>query len=717
MTAEARQILKARFGYENFRLNQEAVVNSVLQRRDTFVLMPTGGGKSLCYQIPALLFDGLTVVISPLIALMKDQVDSLRLNGVPAAYLNSTLSYSEQQEILQQLSANKLKLLYLAPERLLRTEGSDFISFLKQQRISLLAIDEAHCISEWGHDFRPEYRMLSKLKQAFGDVPVIALTATADQLTRKDILERLELRNPAVFVSSFNRPNIRYNVEPKRNSFDRLLQFLKEHSNDSGIIYCLSRGAVEKLAEDLQAEGYNVLPYHAGLEKDVRARHQELFLKDEVKIITATIAFGMGIDKSNVRFVVHMDLPKSVEGYYQETGRAGRDGLNSEALLFYSAGDVMKLRNFATVEGNDAQTQVNLQKLDKMARYGVINTCRRRYLLRYFDEEAPDHCGACDICLSTVDRFDGTIVAQKIMSAVARLQEKFGAAYVIDILRGSASAKIREEHKRLPTYGVGADVSKEVWQQYIQELITLGYLSKSEGQYPLLQLNERSYAILRKQETVMLTQRRVQIAVEAPRGAVPYEAELFEKLKIVRRKLAAEENVPAYIILSDASLIELAAYLPHGREELRRISGLGDVKIEKYGQEFQEVVTTYCRLKQLSSRMELKRTASSRKVRKETLTDTKEQTLTLYRQGKTLFEIARVRDLGVSTVEAHLAYFVGRGDLRVDEFVSPAKMARIRDALSRLGHAPLSPIKEALGADVSYGEIKIMIAHLESARV
>lgn len=709
MIADARQILKARFGYENFRLNQEAIVNSVLQRRDTFVLMPTGGGKSLCYQIPALMFDGLTLVISPLIALMKDQVDSLRLNGVAAAYLNSTLSYTEQQAIKQQLLDNKLKLLYLAPERLLRAEGSDFISFLKQLRVSLLAIDEAHCISEWGHDFRPEYRMLAKLKETFNDVPVVALTATADQLTRKDILERLALRDPAVFISSFNRPNIRYRVEPKRHSFDRLLQFLAERPNDSGVIYCLSRGGVEKLAEDLQAQGYNVLPYHAGLEKEVRARHQELFLKDEVKIITATIAFGMGIDKSNVRFVVHMDLPKSIEGYYQETGRAGRDGLDSEALLFYSAGDVMKLRNFAIVEGNDAQTQVNLQKLDKMARYGVINTCRRKYLLEYFDEDAPGNCGSCDVCQSKVDWFDGTVLAQKALSTVARLQERFGAAYVIDILRGSASAKIREEHKSLSTYGIGADVSKEAWQQYIQELITLGYLNKTEGLYPLLQLNERSYAILRKQETVMLTQSRV-VEVVA-KGETAYEVELFDRLKAVRLRLAGEENVPAYIVLSDASLVELATYLPHGRDELRQISGLGDVKIEKYGQAFQEAITTYCRLQKLSSRMSQKK--APRKVRKETMTDTREQTLLLYRQGRSLTDIARERDLTVSTIEGHLAHFVSQGTLQADTFVDGPKMTRIREVLARMGHAPLSPIKEALGDGVSYGEIKIVIAHVE----
>ena len=425
----ALTILREKFGYASFRLEQEAIINAVLQKKDTFVLMPTGGGKSLCYQIPALLFDGLTVVISPLIALMKDQVDALRINGIEADYLNSTQSADQQQVILNKVRAKKLKLLYLAPE-------SAFFKQLSSFQVSLVAIDEAHCISQWGHDFRPEYLMLAQLKRAMPHVPVIALTATADRLTRKDILEKLELHDPVTFVSSFNRANVRYTIEPKRESFDKLLDFLGKRKDDSGIIYCLSRASVEKTAQDLTDMGHRALPYHAGLEKEVRAKHQEKFLRDEVRIIVATVAFGMGIDKSNVRYVVHMDLPKNIEGYYQETGRAGRDGLDSEALLFYSYADAIKLKRFVEVDGNPEQTKITLRKLDQMTEYGELTTCRRKYLLNYFDETAENFCGNCDVCLTRTELIDATVLAQKVLSAVSRLDQRFGAGYVIDFLRG-----------------------------------------------------------------------------------------------------------------------------------------------------------------------------------------------------------------------------------------------------------------------------------------
>ncbi len=392
--------LKKHFGYAGFRLHQEAIINAVLEKKDTFVLMPTGGGKSLCYQIPALMLDGLTIVISPLIALMKDQVDALRLHGIHAAYLNSTQTYQEHERILRDARDKKLKLLYLAPERLLGN-GTTLLNTLEASGVSLISIDEAHCISQWGHDFRPEYRMLSTLKKRFPDVPVIALTATADKLTQKDILEKLELNDPAIFISSFNRPNIRYRVEQKKyDVFGKLLRFLDDRRDESGIIYCLSRKSTEALADDLKLHGFSALPYHAGMQRAQRTENQEMFLRDEVKIIVATIAFGMGINKSNVRYVVHMDLPKNIESYYQETGRAGRDGLDSEALLFFGYGDVMKMRRFATIEDNPEQTEILLKKLDQMATYGELATCRRKYLLNYFDEQTGDNCGNCDVCLN-----------------------------------------------------------------------------------------------------------------------------------------------------------------------------------------------------------------------------------------------------------------------------------------------------------------------------
>ena len=484
------QILQAQFGYSSFRLEQEAIINAVLQKKDTFALMPTGGGKSLCYQIPALIFDGLTIVISPLIALMKDQVDALRLNGVQAAYLNSTQTSAEQEAVLRKVTSKELKLLYLAPE-------STFFKDITSFEVSLIAIDEAHCISHWGHDFRPEYLMLAQLKRAMPHVPVIALTATADRLTRNDIVEKLALDNPVTFVSSFNRANIRYRVEEKKRSFEKLLDFLEKRRDESGIIYCLSRASTESLANDLIDEGFEARPYHAGLDKEQRAKHQEMFLRDEVKIIVATIAFGMGIDKSNVRYVVHMDLPKNIESYYQETGRAGRDSLPSDALLFYSYADVSKLKKFVEIDGNPEQTEIYLRKLDKMAAYGDLSTCRRKYLLNYFDEAAPDHCGNCDACLTQVERTDGTVPAQKVLSAVVRLRERFGAGYVIDFLRGSNSVKIQEGHKAIKTFGVGADMSKDEWFAIIRDLLAQGYLVKSEGTYPVLKLTEKSEQALK----------------------------------------------------------------------------------------------------------------------------------------------------------------------------------------------------------------------------
>ncbi|HVF45933.1 MAG TPA: DNA helicase RecQ, partial [Pyrinomonadaceae bacterium] len=453
----AREILKHRFGYDSFRLDQEPAITAVLAKKDCVVLMPTGGGKSLCYQIPALIQDGLTVVISPLIALMKDQVDALRNNGIEAAFLNSTQTSREQVDVFRDARSGKLKLLYVAPERLLQS-GDLFLDFLRGIHVSLFAIDEAHCISSWGHDFRPEYLQLAKLKAEFPQIPLIALTATADRLVRKDIVERLNINDAERFVSSFNRPNIFYAVEPKRNSYDRLLGYLDKRREESGIIYCLSRASTDSLAADLRDEGFRALSYHAGLDKQTRDKHQNLFLRDETKIIAATIAFGMGIDKSNVRFVVHMDLPKNIESYYQETGRAGRDGLRSDALLFFSWADVIKLKGFAEVEGNAAQSEIMLKKLDTMGKFGDLRTCRRRFLLSYFSEELNEDCGNCDNCTTTLERFDGTIIAQKALSAVYRTGQRFGMSYIVDFLRGSQSEKIREEHKKLKTFGVGADI-------------------------------------------------------------------------------------------------------------------------------------------------------------------------------------------------------------------------------------------------------------------
>ncbi|MDB5136930.1 MAG: recQ, partial [Mucilaginibacter sp.] len=688
------------------------IIQCVLNGRDVLTLMPTGGGKSLCYQLPAVLMDGLTIVISPLIALMKDQVDSLNVNGIPAAFLNSSQSPDEQAAITTQLKNNQIKLLYLAPERLFRT-GSTLISFLKSLPVCLIAIDEAHCISHWGHDFRPEYLMLAGLKNEFPKIPVIALTATADKLTQKDILEKLDLKNPAEFVSSFNRANITYRVIPKKNSFNQLLAFLDERKEDSGIIYCLSRKSTEELAADLKEEGYSAEAYHAGLDNALKARNQEAFLRDDVKIIVATIAFGMGINKSNVRYVVHADLPKNIEGYYQETGRAGRDGLPSDALLLYSPGDAIKLQRFAQVEGNEDQSRIMLKKLDDMVKYCQLHSCRRQYLMHYFDEAFPPNCGSCDFCLTEFETFDATLIAQKALSAVARVKERFGGTYVIDLLRGSKNEKIREEHKQLKTYGIGADISKAEWQRYLRELIAQGYLQVTDDAYPVLKLTDKSDAVLKGLQKVELV--ASQTIEEKQPEDLPFEAALLNQLKLVRRDIAMNENVPAYVIFSDAVLVEIATYLPQSLDELRLISGFGDVKLARYGREFLVPVKNHCAQNGLSSRIEQKSPKRERKTKGERKTttrkggDTRTETLTLYRSGKSMTDIAAERGLAATTIEGHLSYFVQTGEIDVLEFVKEEKIPAIKDAVESYGHERLAPLKEVLGDAYSYGEIKAVI--------
>ena len=713
------QILKTVFGYDTFRHNQKEIVDHVLAGKDALVLMPTGGGKSLCYQVPALCLPGVTIVVSPLIALMKDQVDALVVNGIKAAFLNSSQSSYEQSAIFQQLRNNELKLLYVAPERLMGNE-TQFIQFLQQIQLSLFAIDEAHCISQWGHDFRKEYLVLGQLKTHFPSIPMIALTATADKITEQDIVRQLHFTDFKTFENSFNRANIWYYIKPKSNYYSDLVKYLKTHKDSSGIIYCLSRASTERLAEVLKEDGFNAEAYHAGLDKTTRDERQTKFLKDDIHIMVATIAFGMGINKSNVRFVIHADLPKNIEGYYQETGRAGRDGLHSEAILYYGAGDVMKLKSFAEVEGNAAQTKIMLQKLEKMTRFCETKLCRRKYLLNYFGENAPDYCGSCDSCLHRPELKDCTEMAQKILSTVARVNERFGMKYIVDVLKGSNNVKMKEHHKTLSVFGIGKDKSKEEWMHYTKELIQYEYLQLSEGEYPVVQLTEKSKGVLFQKEVVYLS---APVNIEIAKEPViyqqhPYEKELFENLKLLRNQLAREENVPSYIIFSDSTLMDLATYLPITSSDLPKISGFGVYKIEKYGQPFLEAVQNYCIQNTLATRMDLKPSAKLRKTKStsavNSLTDTKKASFLLYKEGKSVEEIAAARNLNRGTVEDHLCYYISTGDIAIDAFLDKATQEIIKKVVEKFGRNSLKALKDQLPEEVSYGTIKMVLASMEN---
>lgn len=705
---EPKQILKQVFGYDSFRLHQEAAITSFLNGKDVFVLMPTGGGKSLCFQIPALISEGLTVVVSPLIALMKDQVDALRLNGVEAAFINSSMHHYEQAEVEQNVLDGKLKMLYVAPERFTLADNS-FYTFLKKANVTGFAIDEAHCISHWGHDFRPDYLELSALKKDFPGIPVMALTASADKATRTDIIEKLGLLNPAVYISSFNRENISYAVKRSQTAFEDLIAFLEDNKGKSGIIYTLKRNDTESLAHELTEAGFNAIPYHAGLDSHTRAKHQELFLKDEVPIVVATIAFGMGIDKPNVRFVVHMTLPKNIESYYQETGRAGRDGLPSEAILYYNRSDISTLSYFAKIEGNAQQSEIMLNKLYQMADFCETVTCRRQFLMNYFGESHPDECGNCDICLSTISVEDYTIEAQKIFSAMVRLNQQFGAHIIADFLRGSKSRKIKPWMRNLKTYGAGTEHPKTQWMQYIDVLLHNGYIKRTRAEMPVLELTQKAWSVLKKQKKVLLkVKKEQQKQLPYRERNLAYDETLFEGLRAQRTLLAQKEEVPAYIILSDKTLTELAAKKPTEVHQLDNISGFGKVKKGRYGGAFLEVIRQYENKGRLPEELkyQLKKYKKKSKDRygKETSSQT---TLNMYREGHSIKKISELRAIKESTVMAHLSEFVETGEINPSELVEPAKLKIIYHHLKQEPEQLNRELKDRLGDNFTYSDIRI----------
>ncbi len=588
--------LKQYFGFTSFRPLQEEIIRDALAGKDVFALLPTGGGKSLCFQLPALLRPGLTVVVSPLIALMKDQVDALEVGGVEATYLNSSLDAETARARLRGLHGGKYRLLYAAPERLML---SGVLEDLSRWNVNLIAVDEAHCISEWGHDFRPEYRQLADLREHFPQVPVMALTATATPRVREDIVRHLRLRDPAVYVASFNRPNLTYRVLPKHKPYAQVLDFVRRRENESGIIYCQSRKTSEGLAKKLLQDGIAAKSYHAGLSARERTRHQDLFLRDEARVMCATIAFGMGINKPNVRFVIHHDLPKNIEGYYQETGRAGRDGLPGECLLLYGPGDVVKYSLFIEQKPDLQEQQIARTQLQQIVHYAEAAQCRRGVLLRYFGEEpSQTDCGGCDNCLEPRATFDGTVAAQKFLSCVYRIREKsgfaVGLAHCIEVLTGADTDKIRRwSHEVLSTYGIGKEHSRQEWAAIARELMRLGYLRQSAGKFSVIELTAEGRSAITQRKPVTLT--RPAVAPEtkdkkAPKskraGEIVCDETLFERLRQLRKRLADERNVPAYIIFGDVSLRQMARDLPRNEQDFARISGVGEKKLKEFGKVF-----------------------------------------------------------------------------------------------------------------------------------
>lgn len=687
--------LKDYFGYENFRPFQEEIIRSVLKAEDNLVIMPTGGGKSICYQLPALLLPKITLVISPLIALMKDQVDGLLANGIAAAFINSSQSENAQQEVFTRIENNELKLLYAAPESLQYVDA-----ILASGKVSLIAIDEAHCISSWGHDFRPAYTQLGYLKSRFPSTPVIALTATADKATRQDICNQLNIPHAKQYVASFDRKNLSLDVRPGTQKFEQIKEFLKGRKSESGIIYCLSRKNTESLAEKLQKKGFSAAAYHAGLSHEERIQIQESFINDSTQIICATIAFGMGIDKSNVRWVIHYNLPKNLEGYYQEIGRAGRDGLPSATMLFHSYADVVQLQKFAENSGN---VEVQQAKLERMKQYAEALSCRRKILLSYFGEINPEACGNCDICKNPPEFFDGTILAQKALSTIFRLKEEEPVSVVIDVLRGAQNAQIMEKgYDKISTYGIAKDVSWRDWQQYVIQLINQGFIEIAFHDQNKLNLTSLARGVLfesHKVELADMVQTEKRKTPETQEKKV--ENTLFERLRQLRLELAKEEGIPAYLIFNDATLKEMEKERPMTDDDFMHINGVGRQKMQNYGYRFIKEIINFS-----------KETREKKKTKK---ADTYKQTLELVQQGFSVEDIAITRNIATTTVLSHLARLYTAGEpVDLHQFVPKSDLEAIQQAKKELeSPTALKPYFEHFDEAIDYGTIRLALAIIE----
>jgi ATP-dependent DNA helicase RecQ len=751
-TASLLPALKQYFGFTSFRPLQEQIIRDALSGRDVFALLPTGGGKSLCFQLPALVQPGLTVVVSPLISLMKDQVDALQASGVAATFLNSTLGAVEARSRLRGLHTGQFRLLYAAPERLML---SGTLEDLKKWNVNLIAIDEAHCISEWGHDFRPEYRQLAELRDHFPGVPMMALTATATERVRGDIVAHLGLRDAGCYVASFNRPNLIYRVLPKSQPYDQLFGFVNTRRNESGIVYCQSRKGAESVAERLNADGIKAAPYHAGLEGDARARNQELFLRDEVRVVCATIAFGMGINKPNVRYVVHYDLPKNIEGYYQETGRAGRDGLPSECLLLFSPGDVMKQMKFIDEKPSVQEQKIAREQLQQMVHYAEASDCRRVTLLRYFGEEwtpdsvaavydrrghsaepavlpqAPDghrpplqfSCGGCDNCLAPRETFDGTLAAQKFLSCVFRVRQKsalsFGLNHIVEVLTGADTEMVRKwRHHEVSTYGIGKEMKRAEWQAIGRELIRLGYVRQTTDKFGVVELTPEGRALLSERRAVTLTRpAQKPEPVRHVRGEIECDEALFERLRVLRRRLADERDVPAYIIFSDVALREMARNYPANEAEFGRISGVGRQKQAEFAAPFLAEIADYLRTNPKQVFVESFTVPAA--APKPRVNDSIRETLSLFRAGKPVEQIARERGFVASTIYGHLASAIEAGEqLDAQNLLTAEQERLIEAAFAKVpaGTGVLSAVKESLGDKADYGQIRIYLALKRTAQ-